>query len=162
MDKNRLRCSLMQLAWMSGLVSLGSLSCVSISYGQFGQPGTGVAIQLPTTNQFGISTAVMVPDAGATRLGGVRRGASGLSSRGVPMLSNIPGVNPLFRNQALGSTYSAGQASVHVHLIVSKEIEADVLAEAERRSATRQTIHPNGSPETQQRAAFITRNIGRR
>jgi type IV secretory pathway VirD2 relaxase len=45
---------------------------------------------------------------------------------------------------------------------LNKEIEADVLAEAERRIAARSTVNPNGSAETQQRAAFITRNIGRR
>lgn len=129
---------------------------------QIGQPGTGVTIQLPTTTSFGINTTVMVPDAGATRLGSVRRGASGLSSSGFPMLSYVPGASPLFRGHAFGSSYSAGQSSVKVHIILSKEIEADVLAEAERRVATRKSVNPNGNAETQQRAAFITRNIGRR
>ena len=129
---------------------------------QIGQPGSGVAIQLPSVTNFGISTAVRIPDGGAVRLGGVTRGASGYSSNGVPMVSNIPGINSLFRSQAFGSTYSSAQSSVRVHLIISKEIEEDVLAEAERRIIARKTIDPNGSAEVQRRAALLSRSIGRR
>lgn len=125
-------------------------------------PSQGVAIQLPTVSNFGISTVVMAPDAGATRLGGISRGAGGMSQSGIPMLSNVPGVSPLFRSRGLGSTYSTGQSSVHVHVIINSEIEQDVLAEAERRIATRRSIDPNGPPDVQRRAAFLSRNIGRK
>lgn len=129
---------------------------------QQNQPSFGLPVQLPTVSTFQINTVVMVPDAGATRLGGVTRGASGLSSAGVPLLSNVPGINPLFRNQAFGSSSSAAQSSVHVRLIIHSEMEEEVMAEAERRIATRQAIDPNGSAAVQQRAAFLSRNIGRK
>lgn len=125
-------------------------------------PGQGVAIQLPSVSNFSINTVVMAPDAGATRLGGIHRGSSGRSTAGVPLLSGVPGVSPLFRSQGLGSSYSTGSASVQAHIVISSEIEDEVLAEAERRIATRRSIDPNGSLNVQRRAAFLSRNIGRK
>jgi type II secretory pathway component GspD/PulD (secretin) len=139
-----------------------STSDISPSFAQAVGPGIGLPVQLPSTTTFGIRTNVMVPDAGAARLGGVQRGASGWNSTGIPMLSNLPGSAPLFRNQASGHAHSASQASARVHVILNKEIEENVLAEAERRMVARREADPNGSPETQQRAAFLTRNMGRR
>jgi type II secretory pathway component GspD/PulD (secretin) len=143
-------------------VLLLSLASVFAAAQQPAPPSQGIAVQLPTVTNFGISTVVMLPDAGATRLGSISRGASALTSAGAPFLSNVPGVSPLFRSQGLGSTYSTGLASVQAHVIISSEMEAGVLAEAERRLAARRSIDPNGSPPVQRRAAFISRNIGRK
>jgi type II secretory pathway component GspD/PulD (secretin) len=142
-------------------LAMGQSSVESLAQ-QPNPPSQGIPIQLPTVSSFQINTVVMAPDAGATRLGGVARGASGMSSAGVPLLSNVPGINPLFRNQAFGSSYSAAQSSVHVKLIIHSEIEEELLAEAERRIATRLAIDPNGSAAVQKRAAFLSRNIGRK
>jgi hypothetical protein len=116
-----------------------STSDISPSFAQAVGPGIGLPVQLPSTTTFGIRTNVMVPDAGAARLGGVQRGASGWNSTGIPMLSNLPGSAPLFRNQASGHAHSASQASARVHVILNKEIEENVLTltAARRRNSGR-------------------------
>ncbi len=128
-----------------------------------GQTTEAQVVQLPTLNVFNINTAVSVPDGGVMLLGGVSGGSHGLNSRGVPGLSVVPLANRPFRNQGYGSTRFSRNASVSVTIISMREQEAEVLAEAERRQAFRSgEYNPNGSAETQNRAAFISRNIGRR
>ncbi len=119
-------------------------------------------IQLPSVNFFSINTVVSVPDAGVARLGGVSRSGYGSSSYGVPGLGNLPLVNRPFRNQAIGGFGSANQSSVRVQIISNREISDDLLAEAERRDLTRQSVDPNGSPTVRRQADFISRNVGRR
>lgn len=119
-------------------------------------------VQLPTINVFNVNTTVSVPDGGTMLLGGVRGGSSGSISRGVPGLSSLPYGSRGFRNRAIGNSNFSNQASVSVTIISMREQEAAVLAEAERRQAIRaRQANPNGSAETQERAAFISRNIGR-
>lgn len=120
-------------------------------------------VQLPTLNVFNINTAVSVPDGGTMLLGGVSGGSHGLNGRSVPGLSVVPLANRPFRNQGYGSNRFSRNASVSVTIISMREQEAEVLAGAERRQALRsREFNPNGSAETQSRAAFISRNIGRR
>lgn len=120
------------------------------------------SIQLPSVSFFSINTAVSVPDAGVARLGGVSRSGYGRTSYGVPGLGNVPLVNRPFRNQAFGGFGSANQASIRVQIISNQELSDDLLAEAERRDLTRQSVDPNGNPTVQRQADFISRNVGRR
>ncbi len=114
-------------------------------------------VQLPTFRVFNVSTAVMVPDGGRVRLGGVNRSASGSIQRGVPGLSNIPGVNRLFNNRAIGSSAGSSQVDVTAEIIILEEYEEAVLAEARRRQALRRQ-----EIELEQQADFLSRNIGKR
>lgn len=118
-----------------------------------------IPVQLPSVNQFRLNTVVSVPDGGMIHLGGFNRGASGFHSSGLP----VPGAGPLFQNRAYGSSFSSGSATLHVRVFLTSEMDADVMAEAERRIIqARKSIDPNGSPHVQRKADFISRNIGRR
>ena len=70
-------------------------------------------------------------------------------------------MNRGFRNRAIGRETGSSQATVKVDLIIMSELEAQVMAEAERRQAIRQRNNPNGSRSVQRKADFISRNIGR-
>ena len=87
-------------------------------------------VQLPTVSSFSASTSVLVPDRGSLLLGGVDRVSDGLSSRGVPGASHLPGGNRLFRNQALGrdASHSSARASVWIHDF--QAMDEALLAEA--------------------------------
>ncbi len=99
------------------------------------------AVQLPTFHSFGASTTVSVPDRGGVLLGGVSRAASGSVSRG-------PGLGPLGRSRALGSSVGASQVSVSATIIDLAAMDEAVLAEARRirnaesSSATGPAIEP--------------------
>ena len=72
----------------------------------------GQSIQLPTFNQFSVSTTVMVPDRGSTLLGGVNRSSAGRTSQGVPGLGRLPMFGRPFNNNGIGSMQSAASARV--------------------------------------------------
>ena len=118
-------------------------------------------IQQPVVRFFNSNSSFSVPDGGTIRLGGVNRSQTGSISRGVPGLSGIPGLNRGFRNQAIGRSTTSGQASAKADLIISSELEAQVMAEALRRQAIRQQSDPNGSVDVQKKADFISRHIGK-
>ncbi len=123
--------------------------------------GQGATIQLPTMTFFNIRTAVSVPDGGSMHLGGIRRGASATSRRGVPILANSPLLNRGFANRGIGSNVSGGLATAQVQIIDMKEMEARVIQDGERRSALHSDSNPNGSAKTRRTADFLSRNIGR-
>lgn len=123
------------------------------------RPFVNQQVQLPTVSFFNIRTVVSVPDGGTTYLGGVSRHASGQISRGIPGFSG-PFARP-FRNRSYGYSASSSNMSAHVRLILARELEQDVMAEANRRDLIRQPFDPNGSQAVQQKADFISRNIGR-
>lgn len=116
-------------------------------------------LQLPTQSVFGVNTVVSVPDRGAIRMGGVRRFATGQVSRGIPGLP----ASPLTANRAFGTDAGASDVSVSVQIISMEELEAGLLAgfsagqPFESRSV--RTLPPE---EIRRRAAFISRNLGRR
>ena len=141
----------------------------------FAQPQV---VQLPTFNITGAGSTVVVPDGGSAFLGGISRSSFGTTSRGVPILSGVPGVNRLFRNQASGYSVQKGSMRVHARIIDLDEMDQEVLAEAARiRAARGETLdlgrvielgdgfgaggiqQPDAA--TRQKADFITRNIGR-
>ena len=57
-------------------------------------------VQLPTFQFFSVSTTVSVPDSGSSFLGGVKRAQYNGVSRGVPLVSKVPGLVDLPRRAA--------------------------------------------------------------
>lgn len=125
------------------------------------QSASAQVVQLPSVGFFNVRTAVSVPDGGSIQIGGVNRHSSGRIGRGVPGLRSVPGVGRLTGNQAIGSSSGSGKATVRPRLIIMSEMEEELIAEAARRSRQAAANDPNGSAAVQQKADFITRNIGR-
>lgn len=126
-----------------------------------------LVVQQPTFGTFSVGTTVSVPDRGGALLGGVNRGAIGSVERGVPGLSNLPYANRLFKNRAIGSRYSPSTVSVHARIIDFEEMDRALLAEADRRRQIR-LANPRFDhvevveQDVQEKAEFLSRNIGRR
>ena len=114
-------------------------------------------VQLPTFRSFSVSTTVSVPDRGAAYLGGVTRGAWSSSSRGVPGLSQLPGVNRLFTNRAIGSSLSSSHAYATATIIDHAEMDRMLLDEAAARRGALGT-----ASETDRRAAFLSEFVSRK
>lgn len=70
------------------------------------------AVQLPTFSFFSVGTSVLVPDRGATYLGGIGRASSAANSGGVPVLGKLPFAGRPLTNRAIG--HSVGASSVWV------------------------------------------------
>lgn len=113
-------------------------------------------VQLPTYRVFSVGTTVSVPDGGAAYLGGVTRGAWGSSSRGVPGLSQVPGVNRLFTNRSFGSSVSSSHAYATATIIDHAEMDRMVLAEAAARRG-----ESGVASETERRAARLSAFVAR-
>ncbi len=151
-----------------GLLQIGLIS-TSLFIFQFASPDQATAqqsqtpvqtrFQLPVRSVFTMNTVVSVPDGGIMRLGGVSSSASGGTAYGIPGIGSPLG-RP-FRNQAFGQTAAASQANIRVRILSNREMEAEVMATANRRDYTQRLLDPNGSQAIQKRADFITRNIGR-
>lgn len=80
-------------------------------------------VQLPTFNVTSASTTVTVPDRGTALLGGIDRMREGSVTRGVPMLSKVPGVNRLFTNRGIGREVGSMNMSVTPRIIIMEEEE---------------------------------------
>ena len=83
----------------------------------------GTTVQLPTFAFTTVSTTVSVPDGGTILLGGIKRLAEGRSETGVPVLSKIPYINRLFRNQAIGRDARSLMLMVTPRIIIEEEEE---------------------------------------
>jgi general secretion pathway protein D len=83
----------------------------------------GTTVQLPSFAVFTVATTVSVPDGGTVLLGGVKRLAEGRNEFGVPLLSKIPYVNRLFRNQATGRETQSLMMMVTPRIIIQEEEE---------------------------------------
>lgn len=133
-------------------------------------------VQLPTFRVFGVNTTVWVPVGGQTHLGSVKRYASGSTSRGVPILGNIPGAGRLFNNRAIGSESSIASSSVQVQVHDFDAMDKALLAEArkpknkygrdEPAETAKKTVPIKNETyvresATQRFADFITQNMGR-
>ena len=70
-------------------------------------------VQLPSFSYFTYNGTVLVPDRGATYLGGVNRSATGLNRRGL--------------SRGLGSSMSKSSAVAHAHIIDHDEIDRQLL-----------------------------------
>ena len=131
------------------------------------------SVQLPTFRVFGVHTTVWVPVGGQSHLGSVKRYASGSTSRGVPLVGNIPGAGRLFTNRAIGSESSAATSSAQVQIHDLNAMDKALLAEARKpktKYGQKKTV--NDPPPivsdsyaresaTQRFADFITKNMGR-
>ena len=85
----------------------------------------GTTVQLPVLAVTNVSTTVSVPDGGTVLLGGIKRMSEGRIERGVPMLSNIPYVNRLFKNVAIGRETQSLMMMVTPRIIITEEEEID-------------------------------------
>ncbi|MCA9119037.1 MAG: hypothetical protein H6822_17120 [Planctomycetaceae bacterium] len=119
--------------------------------------GHAQVVQLPTYRVFSVGTTVSVPDGGAAYLGGVTRGSWSSSSRGVPGLSQVPGLNRLFTNRTSASSISSSHAYATATIIDHAEIDRVLLAEA----ATRRG-ESTGPSQTDRRAAYLSEFVARR
>ncbi len=83
----------------------------------------GITLQQPVIAQTTISTVVNVPDGGTVLIGGVKRMQESRVERGVPFLSNIPYVNRLFKNVAIGRETTNLMMMVTPRILVQAEEE---------------------------------------
>ncbi|HEX3999973.1 MAG TPA: hypothetical protein VHX65_15585 [Pirellulales bacterium] len=88
---------------------------------------SGTTVQLPTFNFVTVTTTVSVPDGGTVLLGGIKRLSEGRSERGVPILSDIPYINRLFRNTAVGRTTESLMMMVTPRIIIQEEEETKLM-----------------------------------
>ncbi len=84
----------------------------------------GTTVQQPTLGTTSIGTTVSVPDGGTILLGGIKRLREGRVERGAPILSKIPYLNRLFKNDAIGRETSTLMMTVTPHIIIPEEEEA--------------------------------------
>lgn len=132
-----------------------------------------ITLQLPTFNFTTVSTSVSVPDGGRALLGGIARASEGSTTRGLPMLSKIPGVNRAFRNQGIGRDVGLMNMSVEARIIDLAEEElrqtgySPELSESETSAAAAivgRTGFGGRSDEqlaVARKAAFLTRHVAR-
>ena len=85
----------------------------------------GITVQLPVLSTTSINTVVSVPDGGTVLMGGIKRMNESRTERGVPMLSNIPYVNRLFKNVGIGHETQNLMMMVTPRIIIQEEIEED-------------------------------------
>jgi hypothetical protein len=140
------------------LTTLLALGGASVAHAQ------NTTVQLPTFNFTTVQTTVSVPDSGTGYLGGIMRGAEGSNARGVPLLSNVPGLNRLFRNQAIGREFSNSNFTVVPRIIIQEEeefrqtgVSPETLAiyESQRMQAA------GVDPQIAGKADFLSRNLAR-
>lgn len=85
----------------------------------------GITVQLPTLASTTVSTVVSVPDGGTVLMGGIKRMSEGRTESGVPFLSNLPYVNRLFKNVAIGHETNHLMMMVTPRIIIQREVEED-------------------------------------
>ncbi len=83
--------------------------------------------QQPTFTTINLQTTVNVPDGGTVLLGGLKTLAEGRNEFGPPILSKIPYISRLFRNQAFGRQAQSIMIMVTPRIIINEEIEAEIL-----------------------------------
>jgi type II secretory pathway component GspD/PulD (secretin) len=83
--------------------------------------------QQPSFTQINLQTTVNVPDGGTVLLGGLKTMAEGRNEFGPPVLSKIPYINRLFRNQAFGREAQSIMIMVTPRIIINEEIEGEIL-----------------------------------
>lgn len=125
---------------------------------------------LPTYRTFGAGTTLWVPDRGVVEFGRVSRGRMAATSRGVPGLSHLPGVGPLFTSRGVGSSLGTSSASATVTILDLEAMDREVLQEAARIRESRRLTEqaqaqqaglPVLSDSDRKKAKFLSRNVGR-
>jgi general secretion pathway protein D len=85
---------------------------------------SGTTVQLPTFSYVSVTTTVSVPDGGTVLLGGIKRLSEGRNEFGVPMLSDLPYINRLFKNVAVGRETQSLMMMVTPRIIIQEEEES--------------------------------------
>jgi general secretion pathway protein D len=85
---------------------------------------SGTTVQLPTFSYVSVTTTVSVPDGGTVLLGGIKRLSEGRSEFGVPMLADLPYINRLFKNVAVGRETQSLMMMVTPRIIIQEEEES--------------------------------------
>jgi type II secretory pathway component GspD/PulD (secretin) len=83
--------------------------------------------QQPSFTTINLQTTVNVPDGGTVLLGGLKTLAEGRNEFGPPILSKIPYLSRLFRNQAFGREAQSVMIMVTPRIIINEEIESEIL-----------------------------------
>ena len=86
-------------------------------------PIPGLTLQQPSIETFSLSTAVMVPDGGTILLGGIKRMREARREFGPPVLSKIPYINRLFRNNSYAREATSTLLMVTPRIIIPEEEE---------------------------------------
>jgi len=131
-----------------------------------------ITVQLPTFNATTVQTTVSVPDGGTALLGGISRASEGSVTRGVPMLSKVPGASRLFKNRGIGRDVGLSQMTVTPRIIILEEEELrqtgfsyDTLSPLSQTPAAARPLAVAGAiatdPEVAGQADFLARNIAR-
>jgi type II secretory pathway component GspD/PulD (secretin) len=79
--------------------------------------------QQPSISEIAVQTTVAVPDGGTVVLGGLKTLAEGRNEFGPPVLSQIPYINRLFRNQGIGRETRHIMIMVTPRIIIQSEEE---------------------------------------
>ncbi len=80
-------------------------------------------VQQPRLTRVSVQTTVAVPDGGTVLMGGLKRLSEGRNEFGPPVLSKIPYLNRLFRNQAYGRSAESLLIMVTPRIIIQAEEE---------------------------------------
>src|SRR5439155_7149586 len=80
--------------------------------------------QQPAFTTINLDTTVNVPDGGTVLLGGLKTMSEGRNEFGPPILSKIPYLNRLFRNQSYGRDAQSLMIMVTPRIIINEEEEA--------------------------------------
>jgi len=83
----------------------------------------GTTVQQPTLGTTSVQTTVSVPDGGTILLGGIKRLREGRTERGTPILSKIPYLSRLFKNNAIGRETNTLMMTVTPRIIIPEEEE---------------------------------------
>ncbi|MFT3883046.1 MAG: hypothetical protein QM703_25765 [Gemmatales bacterium] len=83
----------------------------------------GITVQQPVISTITLATTVMVPDGGTILVGGIKTMNEQRREFGPPILSKIPYVNRLFRNQSYGKSATSLMFMVTPRIIINEEEE---------------------------------------
>lgn len=86
----------------------------------------GITVQQPTTSSITLATTVMVPDGGTILVGGIKTMNEQRREFGPPILSKIPYINRLFRNQSYGKSAQSLMFMVTPRIIINEEEEEKI------------------------------------
>lgn len=83
----------------------------------------GITVQQPVTSNINVATTVMVPDGGTILVGGLKTMNEQRREFGPPILSKIPYISRLFRNQSYGKSATSLMFMVTPRIIINEEEE---------------------------------------
>jgi hypothetical protein len=123
----------------------------------------GEVLQLPSYSFTTVNTTVTAPDGGTAFLGGVSRLSEGATTRGVPILNKVPGLNRLFKNRGIGRTTQSLDMTVVPRIIILEEEEERQVGRvlAERRAVAGAPVPPPYALNEvyRRRAEFLAQHV---